>query len=86
MQKLHNEAMSTSVTIRNVPEAVRDELAVKAARRGQSLQSYLLSQLTELSSRPDKVELLERIRRDKELLGMSLSDAQIVEEIAADRK
>ena len=32
----------TAITIRNVPEHVRDQLAARAARRGMSLQEYLL--------------------------------------------
>lgn len=78
--------MTTSVTVRNVPEDVRNALASRAARRGQSLQGYLLATLTELSNRPDKDELLERITRDRELFGSSVSDAEILDALVVDRK
>jgi len=39
------------IQIRDVPEAVRDELARKAAAAGQSMQAYLLGELTRLAER-----------------------------------
>jgi antitoxin FitA len=39
--------MPVAITIRNVPEEVRDELAARAARSGRSLQEYLAGLLTE---------------------------------------
>jgi plasmid stability protein len=39
--------MATSITIRNVPEEVRDELASRAALAGRSLQEHLRSELIE---------------------------------------
>ncbi|WP_396654373.1 FitA-like ribbon-helix-helix domain-containing protein, partial [Microbacterium sp.] len=33
--------MSVAITVRNVPDDVRDELASRAARSGRSLQEYL---------------------------------------------
>ena len=44
--------MAAAITIRNVPEAVRDELAARASRSGRSLQEYLAAELTALASRP----------------------------------
>lgn len=35
--------MSVALQIRDVPEAVRDVIAEQAARRGQSMQAYLLA-------------------------------------------
>jgi antitoxin FitA len=54
--------MPVNISIRAVPDAVRDELAARAARSGQSLQEYLLSELTALASRPSAVEAIARIR------------------------
>jgi plasmid stability protein len=51
-----------SVTIRSVPDAVRDELAARAARSGRSLQEYLLGQLVELAARPDLDAAVEPAR------------------------
>jgi len=56
--------MPVSVTIREVPDDVRDELAARAARAaraGQSLQEYLRGQLTALASRPSPDDLWDRV-------------------------
>ena len=37
--------MATSITIRDVPDDARDELAARAALSGRSLQEYLRAQL-----------------------------------------
>ena len=42
----------TSITVRNVPDDVRDELAARAARAGRSLQEHLRVELIQLASRP----------------------------------
>ncbi|KLL13045.1 MULTISPECIES: FitA-like ribbon-helix-helix domain-containing protein [Protofrankia] len=39
--------MVTAITIRDVPDETRDELAARAALSGRSLQEYLRSQLYE---------------------------------------
>jgi plasmid stability protein len=51
-----------ALTIRNVPDHVRDELAARAARSGRSLQEYLAAALTELASRPSVEDVLSRAR------------------------
>jgi plasmid stability protein len=70
-----------SITIRDVPQEARDELAARAARSGRSLQEYLRAELIELASTPDQAALVERIRERKRLTG-SLVD---VRAILADR-
>jgi hypothetical protein len=42
---MHDEVMTTVVTIRDVPDDVRDALAGQARERGQSLQAYLMELL-----------------------------------------
>lgn len=37
--------MATVITVRDVPDEVRDQLAAQARERGQSLQAYLLTLL-----------------------------------------
>jgi plasmid stability protein len=58
-----------SITIRDVPEETRNELAARAARGGRSLQEYLRGQLVELAARPDRATVLarmtERVRREQ---------------------
>jgi antitoxin FitA len=56
---MHNVCMPL-IQIRDVPEAVRDELARKAAAAGQSMQAYLLGELTKLAERPSMTEIVRR--------------------------
>ena len=44
--------MAVRITVRNVPEAVRDELAARAALAHKSMQEYLLGELERLASKP----------------------------------
>ena len=69
--------MATSITIRNVPEKARDELA-RAALSGRSLQEYLRAQLIEFASRPDVETVLARIRERKQRTGTRLSPEKIL--------
>ena len=41
-----------AITVRDVPEATRNELAARAARSGRSLQEFLRSELISLADRP----------------------------------
>lgn len=54
--------MSVAITIRNVPDQVRNELASRAAALGWSLQEFLLSELIVLSERPNNAQLIARAR------------------------
>lgn len=54
--------MPVSMTIRDVPDEVRDELAARAARAGQSLQEYVRAQLTALATRPSPEAFWDRVR------------------------
>ena len=82
----HTGGMPVSITIRNVPTEVRNELAARAARSGQSLQEYLLAHLTDLASRPDVRTVLERARERVRVTGSALTTEQILEALAADRR
>lgn len=42
--------MSVEITLRGIPETVRDELAARADRAGVSLEEYLVTALIELAS------------------------------------
>jgi plasmid stability protein len=50
------------MTIRDVPDEIRDELAARAARAGQSLQEYVRSQLIGLTQRPSPDQLWDRVQ------------------------
>jgi len=69
----------------DVPEDVRDELARKAALAGQSLQAYLLGELTRLSARPSMAEIIQRARARAEATGSSATMADAVAEVRAGR-
>ena len=78
--------MAVQITIRNVPEDVRDELAAKAAERRQSMQEYLRGELERLAEKPSVSTLLEEIRRRKAAAGTHVSAAEILAARDADRK
>lgn len=59
---MHNRCMaSTLVQIRGVDPRTRDELAARAARRGQSLTAYLRDLLEREAATPDIAEVLSRV-------------------------
>lgn len=80
------DPMSVNVTIRNVPDEVRDELADRAARQGRSLQEYLSRELQRLAGRPDAEAWLEQLRRRKAAEGSRLSAEEILAFRDADRR
>lgn len=70
--------MPASMTIRDVPDDVRDELAARARRSGRSLQEYVRAELTDLARRPDPETLIARIRERKRRTGSTLSADEIL--------
>jgi plasmid stability protein len=77
--------MSVAITIRNVPEQVRDELAARAARTGRSLQEYLAAQLAELASRPTPEDVIARARERARALGHTVTMESVLAARDADR-
>jgi antitoxin FitA len=77
--------MSVAITIRNVPDEVRDELAARAARTGRSLQEYLLRQLADLASRPSVDDVVARARARTRATGTRLDPREILAARDADR-
>jgi plasmid stability protein len=75
-----------AVTIRDVPDGVRDELAARAARDGQSLQEYLRTLLVNVAEKPTVGEVLARARARVEATGVRLDPAATVAAKDADRK
>jgi antitoxin FitA len=51
-----------AVTVRDIPDGVRDELAARAARAGKSLQEYLRGLLVDAADKPTVNEVLARAR------------------------
>lgn len=75
-----------AITIRDVPAGVRNELAARAARNGQSLQQYLLRELEAIAETPDRATVLERIRRRTARTQTRLSATEVVEMLSDDRE
>lgn len=75
-----------SITVRDVPDSARDELASRAARSGRSLQEYLRKELIDLASRPDPQALADRIAERKRQTRTTLGAADILEHRDADRR
>ncbi|MEO7295553.1 MAG: hypothetical protein ABIZ57_05380 [Candidatus Limnocylindria bacterium] len=75
-----------SITVRNVPDDVRDELASRAARAGRSLQEHLRAELIELASKPTIDELLSRVRARKAATSSSLPASRILAHRDEDRQ
>lgn len=67
-----------SITIRDVPEEVRDELAARARLSGRSLQEYLRAELVDLARRPDPDVLIARARERTRRTSSHLSASQIL--------
>jgi len=66
------------MTIRDVPKEVRDELAARAARAGQSLQEYMRAELIRLASKPTVDEWLNRVRARVAASGNRISAKEIL--------
>ena len=75
-----------SITIRDVPDDVRDELASRAALAGRSLQEHLRAELIALARRPSAEALMARVRARKRATGSELSAESIVAHRDADRR
>lgn len=71
--------MAVQLTIRGVPEEVRDELAARAALQHQSMQEFLRSELMRLASRPSMAAWLAGLRERKEAAGTRVPPERIVQ-------
>jgi len=78
--------MSVQITIREVPDAVKDELAARAALLGKSMQEYLRAELERLAARPPIEKVLEQIRERKATAGTRLSSEEILARRDVDRR
>jgi plasmid stability protein len=78
--------MGVQITIRDVPEAVRDELAARAARERKSMQEYLKEELEHLAARPSLHTWIERVRERKRSADRRVSAKQILRHRNADRR
>lgn len=77
--------MPVSMTIRDVPDDVRDALAARAARAGQSLQEYVRAQLVALAEKPAQEELWDRVRHRLRATGTRVAADVILQARDSDR-
>ena len=77
--------MAVQITIRGVPEEVRDELAARAALQRQSMQEFLRCELERIASRPSVGTWLQEVRIRKEATGTRVPPSDILRARDADR-
>lgn len=70
--------MSTAITVRNVPDETRNELAARAARSGRSLQEYLRAELIRLAGSVSADDWLAQAREVREAAAIRLTGDEIV--------
>ena len=77
--------MPVQIPIRNVPEEVRDELAVRAAQQRQSMQEFLRGELERIASRPSVAVWLRTVRERKTAAQSRVQPSEILRAREADR-
>lgn len=77
--------MGIQITVRGVPEEVRDELAARAALARLSMQEYLRRELERIAARPSLDRWLESVRERKALAGTRVSSCSILSARDSDR-
>jgi hypothetical protein len=78
--------MSVAITVRDVPDEVRDELAARAARAGKSLQEYLRGMLIDTASRPSPADVIARARARVAATGVRVGAEAILAARDAERR
>jgi plasmid stability protein len=78
--------MAIQITIRSVPERIRDELAARAALQGKSMQEFLRAELQRLTARPSIDAWLQQVRSRKRATQTRVSVKQILANKNADRR
>ena len=78
--------MPVQITIRNVPEEVRDQLAIRAALQRQSMQEFLRSELERIASRPSVEVWLQNVRNRKSAADTRISASDILSARDQDRR
>jgi plasmid stability protein len=78
--------MAVQITIRDVPDKVRDELAARAALQGKSMQEFLRAELDRLAARPTVDSWLQQVRRRKRASQNRVASAEILKARDTDRR
>ena len=77
--------MPVQITIRGVPEKVRDEIAARAALQHQSMQEFLRCELERIASRPSLDAWLQGVRERKVAADTRVRPSSILRARDADR-
>lgn len=78
--------MSVAITVRDVPDEVRDELAARAARAGKSLQEYVRGMLVDSVARAPVEDVIARARARVDATGVRAGAESILAARDADRR
>jgi plasmid stability protein len=78
--------MAVAITVRDVPNEVRDELAARAARAGQSLQEYVRGMLVDAAARPPVADVIARARARVDATGVRVDAESILAARDAERR
>jgi plasmid stability protein len=78
--------MAVQITIRDVPESVRDEIASRAALKGMSMQEFLRAELEQLAARPTVDQWIAQVRKRKGAARTRLPPRDIIAARNADRR
>ena len=78
--------MAIQITIRDVPEGVRDALAARAARQGKSMQEFLRGELERMANKPSIEAWLTGVRTRKNATRSRLKTADILRQRDSDRR
>ena len=76
--------MTVTITIRNVPDEVRNKLAARAAGSGRSLQEFLLAELSAAATALTVDDFAAQIRPMTATSTLAVDD--IVDAVHADRR
>jgi len=75
-----------AITIRAIPDDVRDELAWRAARAGKSLQEYLRGVLVASTARPTSDDLIAQARARVQATNVQMPAEAVLAARDADRR
>ena len=78
--------MPVQVTIRNVPKAVRDEFASRAALEHKSMQEFLRGELERIAAKPSVETWLRTVRERKKAAGTRITASKALEARDLDRR
>jgi plasmid stability protein len=84
--QLEWQNMTVAITIRDVPDVVRDELAARAARAGKSLQEYLRGMLVDSAAHPTADDVIARARARVAATGVRVDADSILAARDAERR